>query len=87
MLKHFLHDRKLFLQSSLNRNVRISQFCVNEFGLMEVVDEDENQKQDKENGTGDKENVCLSQNSSKSSPVCVIVEKKSKSHHLVSFLF
>lgn len=52
---------------------------MNEFGLMEVVDEDENNKQDKENGTGDKENVCLSQNSSKGSPVSVIVEKKSKS--------
>ncbi|XP_033219397.1 lethal(3)malignant brain tumor-like protein 3 isoform X3 [Belonocnema kinseyi] len=69
---------KLFLQSALNHNVRISQFCVNEFGLMEVVDEDENNKQDKENGTGDKENVCLSQNSSKGSPVSVIVEKKNE---------
>lgn len=36
---------------------------------MEVVDDDENKKQDKDNSIGDKENMCLSQNSSKSSGV------------------
>ncbi|XP_076291351.1 lethal (3) malignant brain tumor isoform X4 [Lasioglossum baleicum] len=45
------------------------KFCMNEFGIMEVVDEDEN-KQGKD-GIGDKENVCLTQNSSKSSPLTV----------------
>ncbi|CAG5109207.1 Similar to L3MBTL3: Lethal(3)malignant brain tumor-like protein 3 (Homo sapiens) [Cotesia congregata] len=35
------------------------KFCINEFGLMEVVDDD-NSKQDKHNNIGDKENVCLS---------------------------
>ncbi|XP_076647899.1 lethal (3) malignant brain tumor isoform X4 [Halictus rubicundus] len=46
------------------------KFCMNEFGIMEVVDEDENNKQGKD-GIGDKENVCLTQNSSKSSPLTV----------------
>lgn len=45
---------------------------------MEVVDDDENNKQDKHISIGDKENVCLSQNSSKSSPVTVSSEKKSE---------
>lgn len=54
------------------------QFRVNEFGLMEVVDEDEHNKQDKENGAGDKENVFLSQKSSKSTSSAVVAEKKSK---------
>ncbi|XP_015437327.1 PREDICTED: lethal(3)malignant brain tumor-like protein 3 isoform X1 [Dufourea novaeangliae] len=55
------------------------KFCMNEFGIMEVVDEDENNKQGKD-GIGDKENVCLTQNSSKSSPLTansVNSEKKS----------
>ncbi|XP_020278016.1 lethal(3)malignant brain tumor-like protein 3 isoform X2 [Pseudomyrmex gracilis] len=43
------------------------QFRMNEFGIMEVVDEDENNKQNKD-GIGDKENMCLSQNSSKTNP-------------------
>lgn len=38
---------------------------MNEFGIMEVVDEDESNKQ--KDGIGDKENVCLTQNSSKTS--------------------
>ncbi|KAG5326812.1 LMBL3 protein, partial [Acromyrmex heyeri] len=42
------------------------QFRMNEFGIMEVVDEDESSKQNKD-GIGDKENVCLTQNSSKTS--------------------
>ncbi|KYQ58720.1 Lethal(3)malignant brain tumor-like protein 3 [Trachymyrmex zeteki] len=42
------------------------QFRMNEFGIMEVVDEDEISKQNKD-GIGDKENVCLTQNSSKTS--------------------
>ncbi|XP_043506914.1 lethal(3)malignant brain tumor-like protein 3 isoform X3 [Frieseomelitta varia] len=46
------------------------KFCMNEFGIMEVVDEDENNKQGKD-CIGDKENVCSTQNSSKSSPVTV----------------
>ncbi|XP_053998897.1 lethal(3)malignant brain tumor-like protein 3 isoform X1 [Hylaeus anthracinus] len=46
------------------------KFCMNEFGIMEVVEEDENNKQGKD-GIGDKENVCLTQNSSKSSPLTV----------------
>lgn len=53
---------------------------MNEFGIMEVVDEDENNKQNKD-GIGDKENMCLSQNSSKTSPGTVNnanVEKKGK---------
>lgn len=53
---------------------------MNEFGIMEVVDEDESGKQNKD-GTGDKENVCLIQNSSKSSSATVNntnTEKKSK---------
>jgi len=53
---------------------------MNEFGIMEVVDEDESSKQNKD-GTGDKENVCLTQNSSKSTPATVNnanTEKKSK---------
>lgn len=37
---------------------------MNEFGIMEVVEEDESSKQNKD-GIGDKENVCLTQNSSK----------------------
>lgn len=52
---------------------------MNEFGIMEVVDEDEN-KQGKD-CIGDKENVCSTQNSSKSSPVTinnVNTEKKRK---------
>lgn len=52
------------------------KFRVNEFGLMEVVDEDEHNKQDKENGAGDKENVFLSQKSSKSTSSAVVAEKK-----------
>ncbi|XP_017878427.1 lethal(3)malignant brain tumor-like protein 3 isoform X2 [Ceratina calcarata] len=44
------------------------KFCMNEFGIMEVVDEDENNKQSKDS-IGDKENVCSTQNSSKSSPM------------------
>ncbi|XP_011496871.1 PREDICTED: lethal(3)malignant brain tumor-like protein 3 isoform X2 [Ceratosolen solmsi marchali] len=51
------------------------KFCMNEFGLMEVVDEDEN-KQDKDGNIGDKENVCFTQNSSKSSTPTIINEKK-----------
>ncbi|XP_029658722.1 lethal(3)malignant brain tumor-like protein 3 isoform X1 [Formica exsecta] len=43
------------------------QFRMNEFGIMEVVEEDENSKQHKD-GIGDKENVCLIQNSSKTNP-------------------
>lgn len=53
---------------------------MNEFGFMEVVDEDEGNKQNKD-GIGDKENVCLTQNSSKSSSGTinnVSVEKKCK---------
>lgn len=53
---------------------------MNEFGLMEVVDEDESSKQNKD-GIGDKENVCLTQNTSKSSPGTInniSVEKKRK---------
>lgn len=53
---------------------------MNEFGIMEVVDEDEGNKQNKD-GIGDKENVCLTQNSSKSSPGTInnaSVEKKRK---------
>lgn len=51
---------------------------MNEFGIMEVVDEDESSKQNKD-GIGDKENVCLIQNSSKTSSGIVNntnVEKK-----------
>lgn len=58
------------------------QFCMNEFGIMEVVEEDETSKQNKNGNIGDKENVCLMQNSSKSSPVMTnnaINEKKGKS--------
>ncbi|KAK0089357.1 hypothetical protein PV325_007702 [Microctonus aethiopoides] len=54
------------------------KFCINEFGLMEVVDDDENNKQDKHISIGDKENVCLSQNSSKSSAVGATTEKKNE---------
>ncbi|XP_015605314.1 lethal(3)malignant brain tumor-like protein 3 isoform X2 [Cephus cinctus] len=54
------------------------KFCMNEFGLMEVVDEDDNNKQDKDSNIGDKENVCLTQNTSKSSPATVSTEKKSE---------
>lgn len=43
---------------------------MNEFGIMEVVDEDENNKQGKD-CIGDKENVCSTQNSSKSTSVTV----------------
>lgn len=43
------------------------QFRMNEFGIMEVMDEDEGSKQNKD-GIGDKENVCLIQNSSKTNP-------------------
>lgn len=53
---------------------------MNEFGFMEVVDEDEGNKQNKD-GIGDKENVCLTQNSSKSSSGTInnaSVEKKRK---------
>ncbi|XP_076393048.1 lethal (3) malignant brain tumor isoform X3 [Megachile rotundata] len=46
------------------------KFCMNEFGIMEVVDEDETNKQSKDS-IGDKENVCSTQNSSKSSPPTV----------------
>lgn len=46
------------------------KFCMNEFGIMEVVEEDESNKQNKD-GIGDKENVCLTQNSSKSGLVTV----------------
>ncbi|XP_011698405.1 PREDICTED: lethal(3)malignant brain tumor-like protein 3 isoform X3 [Wasmannia auropunctata] len=56
------------------------QFRMNEFGIMEVVDEDESQKQNKD-GIGDKENVCLTQNSSKTSSGIVnntSVEKKAE---------
>ncbi|XP_024880512.1 lethal(3)malignant brain tumor-like protein 3 isoform X2 [Temnothorax curvispinosus] len=56
------------------------QFRMNEFGIMEVVDEDESNKQNKD-GIGDKENVCLTQNSSKTSPGIVNntnVEKKAE---------
>lgn len=55
---------------------------MNEFGIMEVVEEDETSKQNKNGNIGDKENVCLMQNSSKSSPVMTnnaINEKKGKS--------
>lgn len=51
---------------------------MNEFGIMEIVDEDESSKQNKD-GIGDKENVCLTQNSSKTSSGIVNntnVEKK-----------
>lgn len=57
------------------------KFCMNEFGIMEFVDEDETNKQNKDGNIGDKENVCLMQNSSKSSPVMtnnVINEKKAE---------
>lgn len=53
---------------------------MNEFGIMEVVDEDESSNQNKD-GVGDKENVCLTQNSSKTSPGTVnntSAEKKCK---------
>ncbi|KAL0105487.1 hypothetical protein PUN28_016865 [Cardiocondyla obscurior] len=56
------------------------QFRMNEFGIMEVVDEDESNKQNKD-GIGDKENVCLTQNSSKTSSGIVNntnVEKKAE---------
>ncbi|XP_034934772.1 lethal(3)malignant brain tumor-like protein 3 isoform X2 [Chelonus insularis] len=53
------------------------KFRINEFGLMEVVDDDENNKQDKQHiSIGDKENVCLLQNSSKS--VISNTEKKNE---------
>ncbi|XP_039307528.1 lethal(3)malignant brain tumor-like protein 3 isoform X3 [Solenopsis invicta] len=53
------------------------QFRMNEFGIMEVLDEDESNKQNKD-GIGDKENVCLTQNSSKTSSgtVNTNIEKK-----------
>nr|XP_050851740.1 lethal(3)malignant brain tumor-like protein 3 isoform X1 [Vespula vulgaris] len=57
------------------------KFCMNEFGIMEVVEEDETSKQNKDGNIGDKENVCLIQNSSKSSPVMTnnaINEKKAE---------
>ncbi|XP_043500389.1 lethal(3)malignant brain tumor-like protein 1 isoform X1 [Polistes fuscatus] len=57
------------------------KFCMNEFGIMEVVEEDETIKQNKDGNIGDKENVCLIQNSSKSSPVMTnnaINEKKTE---------
>lgn len=38
---------------------------MNEFGIMEVVEEDESKQKDIGIGIGDKENVCLTQNSSK----------------------
>lgn len=44
---------------------------MNEFGIMEVVDEDENVKPDKNGNIGDKENVCFTKISSKSSPPTV----------------
>lgn len=53
---------------------------MNEFGIMEVMDEDEGSKQNKD-GIGDKENVCLIQNSSKTNPGTVNnanVERKGK---------
>lgn len=53
---------------------------MNEFGIMEVMDEDESNKQNKD-GIGDKENVCLIQNSSKTNPGTVNnsnVERKGK---------
>ncbi|XP_015121178.1 lethal(3)malignant brain tumor-like protein 3 isoform X2 [Diachasma alloeum] len=53
------------------------KFRINEFGMMEVVDEDENSKQDKHN-SGDKENVCLSRNSTKSTPVTATSDKKNE---------
>lgn len=56
------------------------KFRMNEFGIMEVVDEDEISKQNKD-GIGDKENVCLTQNSSKTSSGIVNntnIEKKGK---------
>lgn len=55
---------------------------MNEFGFMEVVDEDESGKQNKDGGIGDKENVCFTQNSSKSSSGTVnnaSMEKKCES--------
>ncbi|XP_016842444.1 lethal(3)malignant brain tumor-like protein 4 isoform X5 [Nasonia vitripennis] len=51
------------------------KFCMNEFGLMEVVEENES-KQDKDGNIGDKENVCFTQNSSKSSTPTIVNEKK-----------
>ncbi|XP_063975981.1 lethal(3)malignant brain tumor-like protein 3 isoform X2 [Diachasmimorpha longicaudata] len=53
------------------------KFRINEFGMMEVVDEDDNSKQDKHN-SGDKENVCLSRNTSKSTPVTTSSDKKNE---------
>lgn len=53
---------------------------MNEFGIMEVVEEDESNKQNKD-GIGDKENVCLTQNSSKTTPGIINntnLEKKGK---------
>ncbi|XP_012282792.1 lethal(3)malignant brain tumor-like protein 3 isoform X2 [Orussus abietinus] len=52
------------------------KFRVNEFGLMEVVDEDENNKQDKDSNIGDKENVCLTQKSPKSCSTTTSSDKK-----------
>lgn len=60
------------------------QFQMNEFGFMEVVDEEDN-KQDKDNNIGDKENVCLSQNSTKVSSTSNTGEKKSKFYNYISF--
>lgn len=48
---------------------------MNEFGLLEVVDEEEH-KSAKEGNVGDKENVCLTQNSSKSSTPTMVTERK-----------
>ncbi|XP_011304993.1 lethal(3)malignant brain tumor-like protein 3 isoform X2 [Fopius arisanus] len=53
------------------------KFLINEFGMMEVVDEDENSKQDK-HSNGDKENVFLSRNSSKSVAVTATNDKKNE---------
>lgn len=56
---------------------------MNEFGIMEVVEEDESNKQAKD-GIGDKENVCLTQNSSKTNNPGIVnntnLEKKGKLH-------
>ncbi|XP_058797156.1 lethal(3)malignant brain tumor-like protein 3 [Phymastichus coffea] len=51
------------------------KFCMNEFGLMEVVDEGDN-KQDRDSNIGDKENKCLTQSSSKSCSPTTVNEKK-----------
>lgn len=53
------------------------QFRLNEFGMMEMVEEDDN-KQTKNKNSRDKENVYLSQNSSNSSPPAISSDKKSE---------